>query len=130
MRRDSEYQLSWQIAYYLRAQYPGIIFHYDLTGVNLSKAQAGKMKAIQGLRGYPDLFIAESRGQYKGLYIELKIEGTKLYKCSDNSKYATPHIEEQFECLKSLIIKGYYAVFGIGFDNTKHIIDNYLTGKK
>lgn len=129
MRRDSEYQLSWQIAYYLRAQYPGVIFHYDLTGVNLSKAQAGKMKAIQGLRGYPDLFIAESRGQYKGLFIELKIEGTVLFQRDGRTPINT-HIQEQSECLDELIKKGYYARFAIGWDMTKHFIDNYLTGKK
>lgn len=129
MRRDSEYQLSWQIAYYLRAQYPGVIFRWDYAGMNLSKAQAGKMKGIQKLRGYPDLTILEPRGAYHSQFIELKVEGTKLFKPDGKTPFDN-HIAEQMECLRLLNAKGFHASFGIGFDNTKALIDNYLTGKK
>ena len=119
-----EYILCRQIAYYLRAQYPDCIFHYDYAGLYHTKAQAGLMKAIQGDRGYPDLVILEKRGTSGALFIELKPEGTRLYK-KDGSP-ASPHIAEQLECLLRLKLKGYQASFGIGFENTKDIIDLYL----
>jgi hypothetical protein len=90
MRNNREYQICKNIAIYMRQQYPDVIFHFDLAGLNLSKAQAGMMKAIQGGRGWPDLFIAEIRTifreedelpfgtQYHGLFIEVKKEGTIL----------------------------------------------------
>lgn len=124
MQNYKEYQLSKQVAFYLRMQYPNIIYHFDLTGANLSKAQAGKMKTIQGVRGFPDLIIYEPKGMYHGLAIELKAEGTKLYK--KNSDPATPHISEQLECLVDLKLKGYMSGFAVGFDECVKIIDNYL----
>jgi DNA repair protein RadA/Sms len=73
------------------------------------------------------LAVLEKRGGFGGLFIELKPEGTKLYKRSGPP--ATPHIEEQIECIKQLGSRGYAAAFGIGFDKTKIIIDNYLNLK-
>lgn len=125
MREDKEYQLAKAVSTYLKLQYPDVIFHFDYAGLNLSKAQAGKMKAIQGERGWPDLFIAERRERFWGLFIELKIAGTKLFK--RNGSHATPHIAEQSKMLVLLSEKGYKCRFGIGFDDVKMIIDEYLS---
>lgn len=129
MNNYPEYVLCRQIAYYLKVQYPKILYHFDIAGANLSKAQAGKMKAIQRGRGWPDLFIPEAResiknGTYHGLFIELKPEGTKLYK--RNGEPVNDHIKEQLDHLLQLRLKGYASAFGVGFMNTKQIIDNYL----
>lgn len=137
MRQNNEYQLCKQVATYLRLQYPKVLFHFDLTGLNLSKAQAGMSKAIQHSKGWPDLFIAESRSEtiengdgsldgelFLGLFIELKAEGTKLK--NKYGDYKTPHLTEQAEMIEKLRDVGYRAEFGIGFDNVKKIIDNYL----
>jgi hypothetical protein len=121
---SKEYVLSRQISDYLIYQYHKILFHFDITGVGLSKAQAGMMKYIQKRKGWPDLFIAEPRKGYLGLFIELKVEGTKLFK--KDGQPVNDHITEQKEMLFALIGKGYMAEFGIGFDETKKIIDNYL----
>jgi|ERR1035437_4238931 hypothetical protein len=127
MRANREYQICKDIAIYMRLQYPKVLFHFDLAGLNLSRAQAGMMKAIQGGRGWPDLFIAQPNHGYFGMFMEVKKEDTRLYKCSDNSKGTTPHIIEQIECILNLDNKGYYSSFGIGFDNCKRIIDEYLS---
>ena len=84
-------------------------------------------KVLQFGRGYPDLAILEKRNGFGGLFLELKPEGTKLYK-KDGSPI-TPHIQEQFDCLLKLNLKGYKTGFGIGFDNTKKLIDDYLNYK-
>ena len=124
MRNNREYQICKDIAQYIRLQYPDVLFHFDLAGLNLSRVQAGMMKAIQGNRGFPDLFIAESRLGYNGLFIEVKTEGTKLFK--KNFEAITSHIAEQMEFHEALRLKGYKCEFGIGWDNCKDIIDNYL----
>ncbi len=127
MRNYPEYQLCKQIAYYLKTQYPKVIYHFDYAGLNLSIAQAGKMKAIQGIKGFPDLMILEPVGKYNGLFIELKPEGTKLFK--KDGEPINPHIEEQRDCLLQFRIKGYCVAFGIGFEQVSNIIDDYLQNK-
>ena len=128
MRNNREYQICKDIAIYLRLQYPKVIFHFDLAGLNLSRAQASMMKAIQGGRGWPDLFIAESKhyvnSHYRGLFIELKKEGERIY--NKKGLPATPHIEEQRAMIEHLRERGYMAEFAVGFDNAKSIIDKYL----
>ena len=124
MRASKEYQLYKQVAAYLRLQYPKVMYHFDLTGVNLSKAQAGMTKAIQDCSGYPDLFIAESRNGTHGLYLELKAEGTRLHK--RNGELASDHIKQQSRVLHDLRSKGYDAWFAVGFDEAKKLIDEYL----
>ena len=108
----------------MKLQYPDVLYHFDLAGLNLSIAQAGMNKAIQFHRGFPDLFIAESRLGYYGFFIEIKAEGTRLYK--KNLEAATPHIAEQSEFMDILRIKGYKCDFGIGWDHCKVLIDSYL----
>ena len=137
MRNNREYQICKDIAIYLRLQYPDVMFHFDLAGLNLSRAQAGMMKAIQGGRGWPDLFIPEVRTifkeedelpfgtTYNGLFIEVKKEGTVLWKAKGGP--ASDHIKEQIDSLNYLTDKGYFAEFGIGFDDCKKLIDEYLS---
>ena len=124
MRASKEYQLYRAVAAYLRLQYPKVMYHFDLTGVNLSKAQAGMTKAIQHSSGYPDLFIAEPRGGYHGMYIELKAEGTRIYKADMTP--ATDHIAQQMDRLNDLTDRGYDCYIIAGFDKTKLVIDEYL----
>ena len=125
-RENREYAVCKAIAIYMRLQYPSIIFHYDLAGLNLSRAQAGMTKVIQGGKGWPDLFIAHPAGKYHGLFIEVKKEGTVLWKVKGGP--ATDHIGDQIDMLNRLEELGYYADFGIGLDDCKGIIDNYLSG--
>ena len=124
MRDNPEYRLYKSIALYLKLQYPNVLYHFDPTGLNLSKAQSGMLKAIQGFRGFPDLFIIESSGGFHGLFLEIKPEGTRLLK--KNGDFSTPHIKEQADYIDKLWKLGYMACFAIGFDNAKENIDNYL----
>ena len=122
----SEKSLHKAVCQYIRLRYPGVLFNSDLAGATkLTIGQAVSMKHLRSDRGWPDIFIAEPRGEYHGLFIELKAEGTKLYK--KNGDPATPHIEEQLYCLLQLKKRGYQTAFAIGFDNAKQIMDEYLT---
>lgn len=90
-----------------------------------------KFKQTGGYRGILDLFIPYPSNGYSGLFIELKIEGTKLFK-KDGQPFAGAkgvHISNQCNEIKRLRELGYYANFGIGFDHTKAMIDAYFLGK-
>ena len=127
MRGKEEYLLCKNVAAYLRLQYPKVLYHFDLAGLNLSRAQAGMMKAIQGYRGYPDLFIADKRDNFSGLFLELKKEGTKIYLKDEITLVADSHIREQAAILELLRQRYFCAEFAIGFNEAKKIIDKYLS---
>jgi len=87
-----------------------------------------KFKQTGGYRGILDLFIPSPSGTFNGLFIELKIEGTKLTK-KDGSMFAGAkgiHINNQVSEMNRLKQLGYYATFGIGYDHCTSIIDAYL----
>lgn len=124
MRASKEYNTCRAIAAYLRVQYPNVIYHFDLAGLNLSKAQAGMTRAIQHSRGWPDLFIAVPKGIYHGLFLEIKASGTKLKKL--NNTFASDHIQEQAARIDDLRNCGYFATFAVGFNEAKNEIDRYM----
>jgi hypothetical protein len=144
----TELELQAQVADYIRLQYPDVIFHSDFgSGIKLTMGQAIKQKRLNGgRRAWPDMFIAspvygqmkawkpfdEYLGYYEmkyaGLFIELKREGTRIFK-KDGALVADEHIREQFDMLHDLRCKGYADEFGIGFDATKKLIDDYMKGR-
>lgn len=87
--------------------------------------QAVRQKKLHSGRAWPDLFIAEPRGGFAGLFLELKREGTTVY-LKDGSLTANKHIREQAAALESLRKRGYEAGFAIGFDEARAEIESYL----
>ena len=128
-----EKDLHRQVCQYIRLQYPDVLFNSDLSGsMRLTIGQAKAMKSLRSNKGWPDLFIVESKGKYHGLFIELKIEGTNIIapRKTDrfgNPCYATEHIAEQAEMINELRKRGYSAVFACGWDEAKESIDKYMT---
>ena len=132
----SERLLVRDIAYYLKMQYPGIVYRFDLAAdLKLTMGQARRHKDIHGQRGYPDLFIAKpvynakEDKNYHGCFIELKREGTTIFK-KDGTIRADSHLKEQAEFLSKLRECGYMAEFAVGFDHTKSLIDYYLNSDR
>lgn len=126
----TELELQAQVADYIRLKYPSVIFHSDFgSGIKLTMGQAIRQKRLNGgRRSWPDMLLAEPRGDYHALFIELKREGTRIFK-KDGALVADEHIREQFDMLHDLRRKGYAAEFGIGFDATKKLIDDYMKGR-
>lgn len=124
MNREEE--LHRQVVDYLRLQYPSVLFRTDMSGVRLTPGLRAKTKRVQGIGGFPDIFVYEPRGVFFGLAIELKRAGTRLYK-KDGSMVANLHYKEQAETLKMLQERGYMACFCVGWEETKQIIDMYLS---
>ncbi len=130
----TEVDLYEQVARYLNLRYPEVTYHFDLSGVWTPSHKARNLYGRLNQRAWPDLFIAarryyaptETDGEhYGGLFIELKREGTKVYR-RDGSLVSSEHIQEQDEALKGLRLKGYIAEFAVGFDEARQLIDEYL----
>jgi hypothetical protein len=139
----TELELQAQVADYIRLQYPDVIFHSDFgSGIKLTMGQAIKQKRLNGgRRSWPDMFLAEQsvrhedvsdhaigEWNYAGLFIELKREGTRIFK-KDGTLVADEHIREQFDTLADLRQHGYAAEFAIGFEGAKKLIDDYMEGR-
>ena len=123
---NSEHKLYERIARYLQLQYPDVIYRFDLAAdIKLTPGQAAKHHRLHPERGDPDLFIAEARGEYHGFYLEIKTESNSPYK-KDGTLKKDKHIEEQAEMLEKLRASGYKAEFGVGIEECKKIIDEYL----
>lgn len=72
-----------------------------------------------------------------GLFIELKKDGEKLlvgpraknrFLSIDGKEYKTEHLKEQADVIYKLNQRGYIAVFAVGFEEAKKLIDEYLGG--
>lgn len=145
LNKPKESSVHYQVAQYLKNQYPKVIFRTDFAaGIRMTMGQAVKHKSLQAGRAYPDLFIAQpfpkrqivlhaSVGsgmenclaiKYCGLYLEIKREGTRLWK--KNGEPADEHIAEQNQVLTELTHRGYKAEFAVGFEHAKKLIDEYL----
>lgn len=123
--------LHLKVCDYLRKNYPDVLFRTDFSsGMKMSPGQAAKHKKFQKSRAWPDLFIACSdRDGWEikecGLFLELKAEGTKLYK-KNGEMVANKHYREQAEMLKKLRSEGYAAEFAIGYKDAIEQIHEYL----
>lgn len=127
MAEQREYVLYRELAAYLRLQYPRVYYHFDQAGLNLSKAQRGKLKAIQHSKGFPDLTIINPNGGI--LFLELKAEGNSPFK-KDGSLIKDDHVAEQAVWLTALQASGYPAYFATGFDEARRYIDDFLNNNK
>lgn len=125
-----ETDVQQMVAEYLSLRYPSVLFHSDFgTGTRLTYGQALRQsRQNAGRRGWPDIFIAEKKKGRGGLFLELKLAGTRLKK--RDGSYASKHIAEQAEVLKALEKKGYAAKFARGFNEARDYIDEYLGAKK
>lgn len=59
---------------YLKLAYPTALYCASAGGMRTSYLQAIKMKRTGYVKGFPDLFIYEPRGEFHGLAIEMKKE--------------------------------------------------------
>jgi hypothetical protein len=126
---DTEKALQKKICLYLQTVFPKVIYRVDFAaGMKMSIGQAMQNKKLQCSRAYPDLFIAEPKGKYCGLFIELKRD-LRAYTKKDGSIRDNTHIQEQKEMLDRLNAKGYKAIFTYGYTNTIARINEYLYGE-
>ena len=101
---------------YLRLAYPDALYCASAGGMRTSYLQAIKMKRTGYVKGFPDLFIYEPRGEYHGLAIELKkVKGSKIE-------------PEQVQWQDDLRNRGYCSYICKGNEEAIKVIDEYFNG--
>lgn len=123
--KPKEASVHSQVVQWLKMQHKGLHFRTDGGGIRLTQGQAAQFAKLQSCAGYPDLHIIEPRGQYAGLYIEIKRSRKEVYKV-DGSLVSNEHIHAQAKVHEMLRAKGYAVFFGCGFDHCRQIITEYL----
>lgn len=127
-KRTLEKHVHKQVCAYIRMQYPYVVFNTDMSGIYLSMQQALHTSKLRSGRGFPDIVIYFNNGYYSALFIELKIEETRIFK--KNGTPATAHISEQIEMHQKLKEQGYCVKFACGFEEAKEQIDSYMSAAK
>ncbi len=122
-----EQELQLKVCEYIRTEYPEVIFLSEASGLRVTMGQAVLLKKMRAEFKLPDMFIAYPCEKFHGLFIELKIEGTTIYK-KDKELVADKHIRAQHSTLAELYRLGYAATFGVGYEQTIKKIDGYLSG--
>jgi hypothetical protein len=116
-----------EICNYIRLKYPDVIFMSDGSGLKLPMGIAKKYAALKSGRGIPDLFIAEPRGGYGGMFLEIKREETVIF-TKEGKLYSDKHLHEQAVVLDRLMHRGYASYFAIGVRMASDLIDEYMKG--
>lgn len=125
----NEEKLQSSVCKWMRLQYRYTLFLADLAaGCNLGPKWNGLKSAWRTCEGMPDLYIYERRGEYGGLFIELKTtKGSPLLQNGKGIK-AGEHLQKQNDVHIMFRNKGYLAMFCVGFDHTRAVIDWYMGG--
>ena len=112
---ESEQNQQEIVIKYLRLAYPDALYCASAGGMRTSYLQAVKMKRTGYVKGFPDLFIYEPRGEFHGLAIEMKKEkgGT-----------ASPEQKEWQEQLRN---RGYCSYICKGNEEAIKVIDEYFS---
>ena len=109
----SEDRLQSEVIRYIQLQYPKARYCASLGGIYTGPSQARKAWRNGYVKGFPDLFIYESRNGFHGLAFEIKtIKGRAT--------------KEQTEWIKDLQERGFKAEICKGLPAILELIDGYL----
>lgn len=98
----------------VRSFYPDVIIAAVPNGGSRDVREAVKLKAEGVLAGFPDLIVAEPRGRFHGLYVEMK------------RRKAGRLEPDQREMLARLRARGYKTIVGRGVDDAWVQVEEYL----
>lgn len=103
---------------YASIKYPELDLLYHIpNGGSRNKIEAARLKA-QGVKaGVPDLFLPAAKGDYHGLYIELK-----------RQKHGTLSADQK-QWIERLRQAGYRVEVCKGFQEAANVIESYLEGR-
>lgn len=126
--KQPETEIYKALSKYMRLKHPNVLFRFDFAaGTKMTIGQAARHKELNPHRGYPDLFIAEPRGKWHGLFLEIKAIGSRPYK-NNGELVSNIHVQEQYLRLLELATKGYHTDFAVGLDDCIAKIERYLNG--
>lgn len=110
----SEHDEQVAVVNWLREAYPDCLFTASCGGMRTSIGVAKKMKKSGYTSGCPDLIIAEPRGKFHGLWVEMKRTQGGTVSAS------------QKEWISKLLARGYQAVICRGYAAAVEAIKFYL----
>ena len=129
--KESESFLQKRVLFYFEKTYHKDFEHCQIVVNPFSsfKMQPHQMNLAkqQGFKpSQPDLLFLYPNKSYIGLALELKTNKGNPYLKDGITLKKSEHLSNQKEYLDSLSSSGYYATFGVGFENCKEIIDKYF----
>jgi len=111
---SEEQQSLFQWAKLSQSEHPELsLMHSIPNGGKRNIREAARLKKEGALAGVSDIFLPVPRGNYHGLYIELKVKGGKI---SDNQKWWLSETTKQ----------GYLSVVCFGWVEASEVIGQYL----
>ena len=111
---SEEQQSLFQWAKLSQSEHPELsLMHSIPNGGKRNIREAARLKKEGALAGVSDIFLPVPRGNYHGLYIELKVKGGKI---SDNQKWWLSETTKQ----------GYLSVVCFGWVEASEVIREYL----
>lgn len=103
---------------YASVKWPELDLLYHVpNGGSRNAIEAARLKAQGVKKGVPDLCLPVPRGDYHGLYIELKRQKNGVLSA------------DQKQWIKSLRDQGYMVEVCRGFQEAANVIEHYLEGK-
>lgn len=112
---------------WLQTEFPTIDFYNDWSaGAYLTVGQNSARAAVACKNGWVDLFIAEPRRGFYGLFVELKKEDARVYLKDGKTLCADPQIRKEATFLARQNKKGYLARFACGLEDAKKLISWYF----
>lgn len=139
-----EEALQKSLSRYVRAKYPTAVFTSEQSGLAAGYSVASTLKATRShATKHLDWQLAEPRGRFHGLYLELKKSKDTLLKKDGNYKAdkrkitkkvkgltvvigEEDHIQEQHKSIVERRKKGFAAFFATGLDDAMRIVDWYM----
>ena len=104
---------NWQLNIYPELE----LLHHCPNGGRRNKPEAVKLKQMGVKAGIPDLCLPVPKGEYSGLYIEMKFEKGRLE-------------ESQKKMLQLLTNQGHYCAVCYGAEEAINVLEQYLSLKK
>ena len=111
--RDIEHRLQCGCVKWLRLQHPELLCFAIPNGGARNAVTGARLRDEGVTAGVPDLFICVPRGDFHGLFIEMKIPTGKL---SAAQKQVAVQIERE----------GYYFAVCRSFDEFRQIVTDYM----
>lgn len=126
-KRDAkEWSVQLQFCKWIKLQYPNLLFRSDIQSAGkLSGAMQNIKLILDPYKGFPDVQVYLPKGNYIGLFIELKRldSGTFL---KDGTLSKSKHVQDQAAMHNLLRSFGYRVEFAEGFEEAKQVLESYL----
>lgn len=118
-----EQQMHRALCQWLKLAHPSIYFESDPSGLRVSVGLRAILKSTRSNHAHIDLFIAEPRGHYHGMFIELK---SKTPFKKDGSLKKDEHLEAQAITMANLTTRGYHCIHAWTLNDAMEEINSYL----